>query len=475
MFNPDFYPTPRSLAIKMAGMISHDFSRRILEPSAGKGDLVEAVNSRMGRGFNSRIDCIESEIDLQATLTGKGYKVIDDDFLAYQPSKQYDTIIMNPPFSNGVKHVLKAWEILYSGDVIAILNAETIRNDFSAERKLLNEIITNNGTIEFIENAFIDAERKTGVEVALIKLSKRNSIKADYFDGLETAKEVEEINTKTSELAIPESTIANMVYYFDMAVKTKTEAIIASEKAAGYSGFFLGRSKDETASVKDNLSEFVDTLRIAAWRNVTSLTEFRKLLTEKLRKEFDANSEVIQNLEFTEKNIRKYLKNLLLNSQAIIDDCTEDLFDKLTRFHDDNRVHVEGWKSNDYFFVNKRVVLPYISEVGYSGEVRLHYTAHNTLDDMDRVMSSISGKREFLSIYDSISKYQAEHKDCANAKIESEFFTVRMFKKGTAHFYFNDLKLLEQFNLIVGRKKRWLPKEDSKVDSKFWLINGVAA
>ena len=170
--NPDFYPTPSSLAFKMASMIDSSYSKRILEPSAGKGDLAEAVQGR-SRYNRTPVDCIESDKDLQALLTGKGLTLIDSDFLLFNPTRQYDTIIMNPPFSNGVKHVLKAWEIMYNGDVIALLNAETLKNPHSAERKLLNEIIESNGTVEFIENAFIDAERKTGVEVALIHLKKR--------------------------------------------------------------------------------------------------------------------------------------------------------------------------------------------------------------------------------------------------------------------------------------------------------------
>ena len=466
--NPDFYPTPSNLAFKMAGMIDSSYSKRILEPSAGKGDLAEAVQGR-SRYNRTPVDCIENDKDLQALLTGKGLTLIDSDFLLFNPTRQYDTIIMNPPFSNGVKHVLKAWEIMYNGDVIALINAETLKNDFSSERKLLNEIIESNGTVEFIENAFIDAERTTGVEVALIHLKKRNSIKTDYFDGLTTSTEHDDvlIQSKSSDLAVPESTIKNMIFYFDEAVRTKTEAVIANEKSKGYSSFFLGAQKDETIAVKDDVTEFVDKLRIAAWREVNSLTEFRGLLTETMRKEFDNNSEVVSNLEFTESNIKQYLKNLMLNRDVMIEDCIEDVFDKLTRYHDENRVHVEGWKSNDYFFVNKRVVLPRMTELDWSGNLKTHYSTRYILDDMDKVMSHISGIADYASMSDAISGAA----NLAGGEYHSTFFKMRFYKKGTAHFYFQDLKLLEQFNLIIGRKKRWLPKEDKKVPEEFWLMN----
>ena len=61
--NKDFYPTPSSLAYKMVGMISKGYSGRILEPSAGKGDLVDAIKGKHSNrwGGGAVIDCIESD------------------------------------------------------------------------------------------------------------------------------------------------------------------------------------------------------------------------------------------------------------------------------------------------------------------------------------------------------------------------------------------------------------------------------
>ena len=84
--NPDFYPTPSSLAFKMASMIDSSYSKRILEPSAGKGDLAEAVQGR-SRYNRTPVDCIENDKDLQALLTGKGLTLIDSDFLLFNPNK----------------------------------------------------------------------------------------------------------------------------------------------------------------------------------------------------------------------------------------------------------------------------------------------------------------------------------------------------------------------------------------------------
>lgn len=475
MFNKDFYPTPASLAAKMAAMIDRSFSKRILEPSAGKGDLADAVSNRFSgynRGSKYPVDCIEYEPELRAALSGKGYRVIDSDFLAYQPSKSYDTIIMNPPFSNGVKHVLKAWEIIYNGDVIALLNAESLLNISDKDRRLLVETIKCYGEVEYIENAFVDAERKTGVKVALIHLRKRNSVNNDYFEGLQqTSSNDDVVNEIGNQLAIPQNRIENMVIAFDKAVNSKREAVIKGAEANYYANLIKGEGSDQTGLVKNELNNFVDDLRKNAWREVIRLTDFNKYVTERVRKELDSENEKTANLEFTTANIKAFLQNLMTGYGQIVNECIFDVFDKLTKYHEENRVHVEGWKSNDYFFVNKRVVLPRMTRISFSGGIEVDYGQTMVLDDLDRVMSHVSGKKEFLSMSAVLKTQGCE----INKKYESEFFDFRLFKKGTMHFYFRDLKLLEQFNLIVGRERNWLPKEDKKVPENFWLMNGVAA
>ena len=88
----------------------------------------------------------------------------------------FDLIIANFPFSNWVKHFLKAWSLLWKWEIVCLLNAETLKNPFSEERKLMKTIIKdNNWEVEYIENAFLDAERKTSVEVALITISKKQT------------------------------------------------------------------------------------------------------------------------------------------------------------------------------------------------------------------------------------------------------------------------------------------------------------
>ena len=111
MYNSGFYPTPGVVAVKMLSGLKLD-GKSILEPSAGKGDLCDAIVKLSGWRDPERakksIHCCEIEPELQAALRGKGYSLVGTDFLNFQPHTRYNLIVMNPPFLTGEKHLLHA-------------------------------------------------------------------------------------------------------------------------------------------------------------------------------------------------------------------------------------------------------------------------------------------------------------------------------------------------------------------------------
>ena len=106
----------------------------------------------------------------RAVLKKDGFRVVHDDFLTFRPCKQYAAIAMNPPFSAGPAHLLKALDIMKDGGKIAcILNAETIRNPYTNERKellqkldALTQKSPTNKTLSRMR------PRRSGVEIALV-------------------------------------------------------------------------------------------------------------------------------------------------------------------------------------------------------------------------------------------------------------------------------------------------------------------
>lgn len=98
MFNKEFYPTPRWLVEKMIYGVDFKMVSTILEPSAGKGDIVDLVKEKKedryyGKPFD--IDVIELDDNLVHILKGKNYRVVYNDFLTFHTYKKYDLIIMN--------------------------------------------------------------------------------------------------------------------------------------------------------------------------------------------------------------------------------------------------------------------------------------------------------------------------------------------------------------------------------------------
>ena len=181
MFNKDYYPTPSNLIEKLTNDINWYEINTILEPSAGSGNICEYLNNKLSnlkynrnKDYKSLIDCVEIETDLQAILKSKGYRIVGDDFLTYNTYKNYTYMIANVPFSQGDKHLLHMIELaeMNNGSKIrCMINAETIKNPYSNYRKLLLQKLEKyNADIEYIQDAFVDAERKTNVEIAIVRI-----------------------------------------------------------------------------------------------------------------------------------------------------------------------------------------------------------------------------------------------------------------------------------------------------------------
>ena len=144
MRNLQFYSTCRELAIKMANEIVWDRKRSmtLLDSSAGTGAILDILKGRWYGYKDIHLFAIEIDPERRDTLRGKGYRVIGSDFLGYSEPVDFDCIVLNPPFNMAVHHVLKAWEMISEGgQVIALVNTNTIENDYSKERKLLATLI----------------------------------------------------------------------------------------------------------------------------------------------------------------------------------------------------------------------------------------------------------------------------------------------------------------------------------------------
>jgi hypothetical protein len=488
-----FYPTPATLARKAWSKFqNHEFTR-VLEPSAGTGDL--AAEMPWSRHYADKpIDCIELDLSKHARLRERGLKVVGIDFLQYSGGAFFSHVIMNPPFSQGAEHVLKAWDILWDGEIVAILNAETLRNPFSRERQRLARLVNEHGGVEYLESAFStpETERKTEVEVALVYLRKQvrraeivGSILENMTRDTTSGEALAGGYQKAQELCLPGCEIENAVLTFHAAVQAMREGVLSEARASHYAsliGHTLAVSRGDATEemsapevkwVIESLHERYLKLKDRAWNAILSSTKVSERLSRAVRNDVERQFEDVKQLEFSAANVYAFLLGLSEYQGQIQMDMLCEVFDEITRYHTDNRVFYKGWKSNDKHrttgirIKTSRFVLPHHETEHHAHSMK--WDSMNLLADFDRAFAMLDGKRSpEVGLCDVFRTQFRELRD--GARVNSSYFDVRYYPKvGTIHFFARDKKLIERLNLLVGRQRRWLPPEDVRISDAFWL------
>lgn len=484
MLDANFYPTPEPLITKMFGKVK-DKSKinSILEPSAGKGDIIEYLQERNRFDYrNPNILAIEKDDDLFATLLGKSIAVIDRDFLSYSGSDIFDLIIMNPPFDNGDKHLLKAIDITYCGQIVCLLNAETLKNPCTKLRvELVQRLEELEADIEYLEGQFQSAERKTNVEVALIHINIENDIEEDLLKGATDTIQDEEIdiNEKDDNDIAIRNNIHNLELSYNQQKQIGLDVIknfySNYKKVSSYITLKVGDEESRNSTrenIRSQVNKLNKNLRRDYWDKAVNLPEISEKLTSKNRHRFHSEIEKYSNLEFTANNVRSFAINLIGSYEQTLIDAVVNLFDDLTSKYsywsdyDSNRLHFSSWKTNEAFKVAKKIIIPCHSGYsnpfyGYSNQYQLDWQVKAKLNDIDKVMNYIGGHKDYFSISEAIEGFMRR----ANAgeetfEIHSTFFKkISFYKKGTLHLTFKDEDILRKFNIIACKGKDWLPND----------------
>ena len=124
---PQLFPTPRDIAAQLVAAAGIEEGQTILEPSAGTGNLLDAVP-------HGKITAVEINAGLAARLR-EAYPtatVKQADFLTCNGDLgKFDRILMNPPFENAVdiKHIKHALGMLKPGGMLVALCANGPRQN----------------------------------------------------------------------------------------------------------------------------------------------------------------------------------------------------------------------------------------------------------------------------------------------------------------------------------------------------------
>lgn len=487
MFGEEFYPTPRNLIDRMLEYVDFNLTENILEPSAGKGDICDAiVNKDKARNYHSsikdKIDTIEIDENLQHILRGKEYKVVHNDFLTFHTYKRYHLIIMNPPFSNGDKHLLKAIEMQeeHGGQVVCLLNAETIDNSYTNIRKdLLNRLERHDADVQYIDDAFTDAERKTKVRVALISLKiEKPELDSIILDDLrQNERYEEEIPHNGNSQVIDSDFIKGIVEQYNFEVRAGLKLI--SEWRAmkplilkGFEGSSYSDSPVLKLEVdggnrydgKDMENRYIEELRMKYWKELFASKEFMGKFTNNLQREYRDKIDELKDYDFSLWNIYTIRIQLSQGMVKAIEQTIVDLFDEFSHRHywdkdmNSGNIHYyNGWKTNKAWCVNGKVITMINGFNDWDGKFDPQM---GKVADIEKVFNYLDGNKTDGD--DSFHVLDMAKKTGQTKKIELKYFYVTFYKKGTCHIQFKDEDLLHKFNLFGSQRKGWLPPSYGK-------------
>lgn len=478
-----FYPTPKPLIDKMLKDIEWYMIENILEPSAGKGNIVEGIIEKYPKYRYSSslpdIDCIEIDPNLRAILKNNiaekygNVRIVYDDFLSFKTYKKYNLIVMNPPFQDGARHLLKALEMQRSGgSIICILNAQTIKNPHTeAQKALVAQLNRYSAHITFLENTFSSSERKTDVEIALIKVSiEAVKEESDIMRNMKKAENYKESEVDITDLDVTDF-IQMVIGHFNAEVGAGIELIKQYNALKPYltSSFDKEKNRYKPPTLKlmnenkTNLSvnKFVHDVRLKYWEGLLSNKKFISKLTSKLQEEFKSRVNSLADYDFNEFNIKNLVTEMNAQIKKGIVDEIEVMYDRLTAEHSwypeckNNRHYYDGWKTNIAHKIGKKIILPtYGIYSAWDSEPRVH-EAYNTLSDIERILNFLDGNmtRE-VNLYATIDNSFSRG---ITKNIECRFFKATFYKKGTVHLVFTNPDLIDKYNIYIGKNRNWLP------------------
>ena len=466
MFNQNFFPTPRQVIVRMVSQLNAGTNRyasqfTFLDPSAGKGDILDYLKE-MKFIDTKRLLAIEIEPELKSILAAKGYTLIEDDFLDYAGGYHHNVILMNPPFDNGIKHLFHAWKVLPAGgELVCLLNATAVTND-NASSNVLRNLIEDYGRFENIGQPFKQAERKTAVEVVMIYLQKPKAEQTVNFDGSRWERDtaVSEGGEYEANHPAPRAMAESLVAQY----KAARDAIMEREELQKKMLFYLkpiaSESRTDKLLPKAGINEQLHTLRDMFWSYVFERTDVGRKAPTHFREKFDQFRAEQSNMAFTVSNIYAMFELFAANANDLMEKAIIDVFDQATRYHENNRVYKEGWKTNKSYKVAKKFISPESVRLDIGWQLA-YWGQRGFFEDIDRVLCYLTNRdvtqiatveQTLRDRFDVLNRGGGDYSD----PLESEFFMIRFYKKGTVHLTFLDDQVWETFNVAAAKGKNWV-------------------
>lgn len=482
--NVDFYPTPIEVIEKM--MMGEDIcGKTVLEPSAGKGNIVDWLQENGA----ARVIACENDPNIRKLLDGK-CEILADDFLfvSSEQVSHVDYIVMNPPFSQGARHILHAFDIAPAGcTIVALCNDDNLERGWYYEKnKKLIETVEDYGQKEYLGHVFKTAERQTNVRVTLIKLYKEGEGADEFKDYYFSQMDEDIANMNQREGIMKYNVVRDLVNRYIEAVKLFDETLAAAErineiakypdseydyipiKFGTMTGGYGGTEKKVTHQ------QYKRELQKYYWRIIFNKLHMEKYATKLLREQINRFIEQQVNIPFTMGNIYRVIDMVIQTNGQRMQTALLEAFDMICSFSAENSTAGEKWKTNANYMVNRKFIVPFMCKgyhdsyvsYGHSWDCRKKKEAYEyvqlngysveQIEDVCKALCYITATN-----YDNVLTLRMHH----NCEEWGEwfvwgFFRCKAYKKGTMHFEFLNEDVWFKFNYEVAKLRGWaLPKK----------------
>lgn len=166
-----FFETPAALAARVVEMAGIRPGMQVLEPSAGRGALVRAVQAS---ARSTLIGAVEIQPENARAVRALGVDVLERDFLTLPVSFDADRVVMNPPFARqaDIDHVCRAFKWVAPGGRLVSIMSAGVRFRQNQKTLAFRALVEQNDgeIIDLPPGSF--AESGTGVNTVIVTLDK---------------------------------------------------------------------------------------------------------------------------------------------------------------------------------------------------------------------------------------------------------------------------------------------------------------
>lgn len=350
--------------------------------------------------------------------------------------------------------------------------------------------------MEELGACFSRAERQTAVQIGLIKLQKQGGDPQTEFEGFYLFDEEE----PQANGLLPYNAVRDLVNRYVEAVRIYSEYLtVAVRLTAIMEGCFQSDMATllTPADYNAKRNEFKKQLQKSGWMYLFRKLNLEKYATKGLKEDINRFVETQYQVPFTMRNIYRMLEIVLATSTQRMDKAILEVFDRITAHHHENRLNLEGWKTNGHYLVGYKFILPYMcykDQRFYKGQDKIQTSYGGNWDlveDLVKALCYISGDdyeamgdlRSWIShpykvitdkrvyfrftienwqgqaakaeeLYQQGVAYRLLHLEPVYGQwFDWAYFRVKAFKKGSMHFEFKDKDAWARFNQRIARLK----------------------